>query len=89
MNINWKLRLKNRATLVTLCVSVVTAAYCVLGALGIAPGVSQEAVMNLVYAIVAILCALGIVVDPTTQGVSDSEQAMGYDSPKCGEDDAE
>lgn len=82
MNINWKLRLKNRATLVTLCVSVVTAVYCVLAALGITPSVTQETVMNLVYAVVAVLCALGIVADPTTEGIGDSEQAMGYDAPK-------
>lgn len=89
MKINWKLRLKNKATLVTLCVSVVAAVYCVMGALGITPGVSQEAVMNLVYAVIAILCSLGIVVDPTTEGLGDSEQAMGYDCPKCGEGGAE
>ncbi|MDG0767207.1 phage holin [Bacillus subtilis] len=25
---------------------------------------------------------MGIIVDPTTQGISDSEQAMDYDSPR-------
>lgn len=83
MNINWKLRLKNKTTLVTLCVAVVTAVYCILAALGVTPSIAQETVMNLVYAVIAILCSLGIVVDPTTAGVGDSEQALGYDAPKA------
>lgn len=82
MNINWKLRLKNKTTLVTLCVAVVTAVYCIFAALGVTPGIAQETVMNLVYAVIAILCSLGIVVDPTTAGVGDSEQALGYDEPR-------
>lgn len=88
MNINWKLRLKNRTTLVTLCVAVVTAVYCILAALGITPSIAEEQVLNLVYAIITILCALGIVVDPTTNGISDSIQAMRYEKPRddMGED---
>lgn len=82
MNINWKLRLKNKTTLVTLCVAVVTAVYCIFAALGVTPSIAQETVMNLVYAVIAILCSLGIVVDPTTAGVGDSEQALGYDAPR-------
>ncbi|AYE64492.1 phage holin [Bacillus subtilis] len=33
-------------------------------------------------ALLTFLTALGIIVDPTTQGISDSEQAMDYDSPR-------
>ena len=29
------------------------------------------------------LCALGVLVDPTTAGISDSEQAKKYDAPKA------
>ena len=32
--------------------------------------------------LVNLLVALGVVVDPTTQGVGDSERAMGYTEPK-------
>lgn len=82
MNINWKLRLQNKTTLLTLCVAIVTAVYCILAALGITPSVTQDQTMNLVYAIITILCALGIVVDPTTAGVSDSVQALMYEEPR-------
>ncbi|MGO5674506.1 phage holin [Bacillus subtilis] len=33
-------------------------------------------------ALLTFLTAMGIVVDPTTQGISDSKQAMDYDSPR-------
>ncbi|ROT30967.1 phage holin [Bacillus subtilis] len=33
-------------------------------------------------ALLTFLTAMGIIVDPTTQGISDSEQAMDYDSPR-------
>ncbi len=81
MQINWKLRLKNKTTLVTLCVALLSFIYTVLAALGITPSVTQEQIMNLVLAVLSILVALGIVVDPTTQGVSDSERAMSYEEP--------
>lgn len=81
MNINWKLRLQNKATLTTLSVAVITAVYGVLAALGITPSVTQEQATNLVFSVIAVACALGIVVDPTTAGVNDSEDAMEYDAP--------
>ena len=37
------------------------------------------AIINAVFAVLAIL---GIVQDPTTKGLTDSEQAMGYTEPK-------
>ena len=83
--INWKLRLQNKATLLTLATVLVTAAYGVLAALGVAPSVTQEQDMNLVVSLVSVLAALGIVVDPTTAGMADSTRAMGYDEPRGGD----
>lgn len=80
--INWKLRLMNKATLLTLATVLVTAAYGVLAALGVAPSVTQEQAMNLVVSLVSVLAALGIVVDPTTAGVADSARALDYPEPR-------
>ncbi|MCY8319173.1 phage holin, partial [Bacillus vallismortis] len=33
-------------------------------------------------ALLTFLSAMGIIVNPTTSGISDSEQAMDYDSPR-------
>ena len=34
------------------------------------------------YMVVELLVLLGVVTDPTTKGMGDSQQAMGYDRPK-------
>lgn len=82
MNINWRLRLKNKATLSTLLLAAVAFAYQVCGCFGIVPALSQDMAVNLVTMLVNVLLALGIVVDPTTAGVGDSDDALGYDEPR-------
>ena len=73
--INFKLRLKNKATLVAL----ISAVFLMLQQFGLhIPSNIQEGVNTLVV----ILVILGIVTDPTTKGVSDSEQALNYHEPK-------
>lgn len=42
----------------------------------------QTQLIAIVNAIFVLLSILGIVVDPTTAGVSDSKQALEYDEPK-------
>lgn len=82
--INWKLRLKNKTTLVTLATLVIAFGYQVLAAFDVVPKVSESALTELVMMLINILAALGVVVDPTTAGVSDSTQALGYEEPKEG-----
>lgn len=78
---NWKLRLQNKTTLITLIAAVVSLIYQVLAMVGIVPGITEEAVLSVAGVAVNILCLLGIVVDPTTKGIKDSERAMGYEHP--------
>lgn len=47
-------------------------------------GELQAQLVAIVGTVFAILAILGIVADPTTAGVGDSEQAMGYTEPKEG-----
>ncbi len=82
MNINWKLRFQNKTTLTAIAVQAVALVYTVLGMAGIVPGIAQDQILNVFYILVELLCLLGIVVDPTTQGVGDSAQALGYREPK-------
>ena len=81
-NVNIKLRLKNKTTLISLIAGAITLIYQVLGLCGIVPKISDEALLNVAGVAVNILCMLGIVVDPTTKGVKDSEQAMRYTEPR-------
>ena len=79
MKINWKVRFKNKTFLVTFITVIVSVVYQVLAALELVPKISQDTVMNCLLAIVTILTGLGIVTDPTTKGISDSERALGYE----------
>lgn len=73
--INLKLRLKNKVTLAAL----ISAVFLMLGQFGLEiPHNIQEGVNTLLM----ILVLLGIVVDPTTKGVADSEQALNYNQPR-------
>ena len=78
---NWKLRFKNKTTLVTLIAAAVALVYQVLGLFNVVPSVSEESVMNIATMGINLLCILGIVVDPTTPGIADSDRAMTYDKP--------
>lgn len=82
MNINWKLRLQNKATLTALVMALVALVYQVLGVCGAVPRVAQDQVTTIVSMVINILCLLGIVVDPTTAGVGDSARAMTYEEPR-------
>lgn len=73
--INFKLRLQNKATLVAL----ISAVFLMLQQFGLEiPHNIQEGVNTLLM----ILVLLGIVTDPTTKGVADSERALNYNQPR-------
>lgn len=81
MNVNWKLRLMNKTTLTTLAVALITFIYSVLSALAIVPPITQEQSTDLLLALISFLSMVGIVVDPTTEGLSDSARALAYEKP--------
>lgn len=73
--INFKLRLQNKTTLVAL----ISAVFLMLQQFGLnIPHNIQEGINTLV----TILVILGIVTDPTTKGVADSERALSYTQPQ-------
>jgi phi LC3 family holin len=81
MNINWKLRFQNKVTLTAIVLAVIALVYQVLGIFGIVPAVSQDTIVPLAGAVINLLVLLGIVVDPTTEGLGDSDRAMTYEEP--------
>lgn len=82
MKINWKVRLQNKTWLLAMAAALLAFVYQLLGLLGITPAVSQDQIAQLVGLAINVLVALGVVVDPTTSGMGDSEQAMTYEKPK-------
>lgn len=80
--INWKLRLKNKSTLAGIASAIIICASSISQALGVSLPVDAQTATDAVTAVLAVLCALGVVVDPTTAGIADSQQAMGYSAPR-------
>ncbi len=82
MNINWKVRLRSGPFWLGLISLVLTFIYTLLNMAGIVPQFEQKQVMDIVVMLLQILAFIGVVSDPTTKGLSDSVQAMGYEEPK-------
>ena len=81
-NINWKVRIRNPIFWVTVVPAAVSFIYCVLGAFGIVPALTENMVLNFAGAVITMLTTLGVLVDPTTSGIKDSALAMTYGSPR-------
>ena len=79
MAINWKVRFKNKAFVVSFATIVIGFVYQVLGLVGITPSISDSDAINLITTFVNVLAMVGVVVDPTTEGISDSDRAMTYE----------
>lgn len=79
---NLKLRFKNKATLMALLLCVVAFVYQVCGIVGIVPPVAQEDITQLIGVVLNVLVGLGVLIDPTTKGITDSTQALAYAAPK-------
>ena len=78
MKINLKARLKNKTFVLTMATLIVTFVYQLLAMFEIVPSISQSSVVSVIGMVVNLLAALGVVVDPTTEGVGDSERALTY-----------
>lgn len=82
MKINWKVRFKNKTWLVTFLITVLAFVYQILGMFDIVPPITQDMATQFITIAVNMLVAVGVVIDPTTASISDSEQAMTYEEPK-------
>ena len=84
MKINWKVRLKNKNFWLTLIPAVLLLVQVILAVFGVKIDIGDigNKLIAVVNASFVVLSILGIVTDPTTKGVSDSEQAMTYEKPK-------
>lgn len=83
MKINWKVRLKNKAFWISIIPALIVLLQQILRLFGVEfdMGSVQENILAVVNALFVVLSILGIVVDPTTRGMSDSERALEYEEP--------
>ena len=84
MKINWIVRIKNKNFWIAVIPAVLLLVQVVLEVFGVSIDIGDlgNKLLAVVNAAFAVLSILGIVTDPTTKGISDSEQAMTYIKPK-------
>lgn len=83
MKINLKARLKNKTFVVSAAALIVSFVYQLLAMFDVVARVSETEVMEITTLAINVLALLGVIIDPTTDGVSDSERALTY----CTEND--
>lgn len=84
MKLNWEVRIKNKNFWLALIPAFLVLVQEVLAIFGIVIDIGEigNRLINIVNAVFVLLSILGIAIDPTTKGISDSEQAMTYKKPK-------
>lgn len=84
MNINWKVRFKNKSFWLALIPAVLLLVQVVAAVFGYTLDLGDlgNKLLAVVNAVFAVLAILGVVNDPTTAGISDSAQALTYEYPK-------
>ena len=81
--INWKIRLMNKQFWLSLIPALALCAQAIAAVFGweIDLTTAVGKLLTVVNTVFALLVVLGVVVDPTTAGIGDSERALGYDEP--------
>lgn len=83
-NINWTVRIKNKNFWLAVIPAVLLLVQTVAAVFGYTLDLGDigNRLIAVVNAVFGVLVVLGVVVDPTTAGISDSKQARGYNFPK-------
>lgn len=81
--INWKIRLINKQFWISLIPALALVAQAIAALCGFELDLTTLVgkIIAVVDAVFGLLVILGIVVDPTTEGVGDSKRAMSYEEP--------
>lgn len=82
--INWTVRIKNKNFWLAVIPAVLLLIQAVAAVFGFTLDLGDigNKLIAVVNAAFGVLVVLGVVVDPTTAGISDSKQARGYNFPK-------
>ena len=79
--INWKVRFKNKVWLGSFLNLIISFTYSMLALFDVFPSVTQSLILQLMNQVLTFLGLIGVIVDPTTAGIGDSERALGYEEP--------
>ena len=76
MKLNWKVRFKNKIWLGSFCSLIIGFIYSLLALFDVFPQVTESLVLQLLNQVLTFLGLIGVIVDPTTAGLGDSDRAM-------------
>ena len=84
--INWRVRIRNKNFWIAIIPAILLLVQAVAAVFGVSVDLGDlgDKLIAVVNAAFVVLAILGIVTDPTTSGISDSQQALTYDKPKEG-----
>lgn len=84
MRINWKVRLKNKMFWVAIIPAIIMLIQAIASMFGYTLDLTVigNKLLQVVEAVFVILAILGIVNDPTTAGLKDSDRALTYNEPR-------
>ena len=84
MKINWTVRLKNKNFWLAIIPAILLLIQVVASVFGFKMDMGDmgNKLLAVVNAVFTVLAILGVVNDPTTESMSDSEQALTYAEPK-------
>ena len=84
MNINWKVRIRNKNFWLALIPALLLLVQVVAAPFGYKWdfGVLNQQLAAIINAVFALMSIIGVVNDPTTAGSSDSAQALTYEEPR-------
>lgn len=81
MRINWKVRFKNKIWLTSFLSLLIGFIFSMLQLFDIYPTLTENQILNIVNQVLTFLGLIGVLVDPTTSGLGDSDRAMKYEEP--------
>lgn len=84
--INWQVRLKKKSFWVAIVSAVALFINNITGAFGLDYSASIEQGVSIITSALTLLAGLGIIIDPTTKGIKDSEKATEYTTPRDDKD---
>lgn len=89
MKINWTVRIKNKNFWISFIPAMLLLVQVVASVFGYSMDLGDlgNKLLAVVNAAFGILAIVGVVTDPTTKGLFDSDQAMTYEKPKGGDND--
>ena len=81
MQMNWKVRFRNKTWLGLFLSLIIGFVFNILKLFEIVPAVTENTILTIVAQILEFLGLIGVLVDPTTAGIGDSNRAMTYTEP--------